>query len=188
MSKDRILNCEFKALLDKLQEYNINKEINQDVFLVNKAELTSVRVKRFISNMLIEDWKENSMMKWRKLRELVLRFPTMSEHEFLNDIMASNFYVQLPEKNNKLFYKQNDDYNNIIIRFEQNKEINYEVSECSAKLNIFMSNPAIKDFLNKRAGQLNLKRTLILCLQHCLIIYTRVHWEKLLVNFCWRKF
>lgn len=148
VSKDRILNCEFKALLDKLQEYNLSKEFKERS-LVDKAELTSIRVNKFIMNMLRDGWKEDRMIQWQKLRQLALRFPTMTEQEFSKNFIASNFYVQLPVPNDRLYYQQSEDFNNIKIRFEQNKGAKHEVSESSAKLQTIMGNSAIKEYFEK---------------------------------------
>lgn len=148
VSEDRILNREFMALLNKLQEYNLNKE-SKERSLVDKAELTSVRVNKFIMNMLRDGWKEDRMIKWQKLRQLVLRFPTMPEQEFSKDFIASNFYVQLPVPNDRLYYQQSDDFNNVKIWFEQNKDAKHEVSESNAKLNKIMGNSAIKRYFEQ---------------------------------------
>lgn len=148
VSEDRILNCEFMALLNKLQEYNLSKEIKERS-LVNKAELTSVKVNKFIINMLRDGWKEDRMIKWQKLRQLVLSFPTMPEQEFSKNFIASNFYVQLPVPNDRLYYQQSEDFNNVKIWFEQNKDAKNEVSENSAKLKIIMGNSAIKEYFER---------------------------------------
>ena len=110
---DRLLNREFIALLDKVREQS-SAQIGEGSF-ETKAALLSVRANKFINNMLREDWTDDRIEKWQQLRELVLTSPTMSEAEVSKNFVARNFYVRLPDKNNHLFYKQEEDYNNIQI-------------------------------------------------------------------------
>ena len=100
--------------------------------------------------MLREDWTDDRIEKWQQLRELVLSSPTMSDAEVAKNFVAKNFYVNLPDKNNHLFYKQEEDYNNIQIGFTKNKDLNLEVSDVAAKLKILMSIPELKDFFVKK--------------------------------------
>lgn len=145
---DRLLNKEFIALLDKIREQS-NAQIAEGSY-ENRAALLSVRANKFINNMLREDWTDDRIEKWQQLRELVLTAPTMSEAEVSKNFVAKNFYVKLPAKNNHLFYKQEEDYNNIQIGFTKNKELNLEVSAVAAKLNILMSIPKLKYFFVKK--------------------------------------
>ena len=124
--------------------------------------------------MLREDWTDERIEKWQQLRELVLTYPTMSAAEVSKNFIAKNFYVKLPAKNNHLFYRQEEDYNNIQIGFTKNKDLNLVVSEVAAKLSTLMSIPELKDFFVKKVGQLILKKTIILCRLLCLITYIKV--------------
>lgn len=148
ISNDRLLNKEFIALLDKIREQS-SVQIKEGSF-EDKAALLSVRANKFINNMLREDWTGDRIEKWQQLRELVLTSPTMSEVEVSKNFVAKNFYVRLPDKNNHLFYKQEEDYNNIQIGFTKNKDFNLEVSDIAAKLNILMSIPELKNFFEKK--------------------------------------
>lgn len=148
ISNDRLLNKEFIALLDKVREQS-SARIGEGS-LENKAALLSVRVNKFINNILREDWTDDRIEKWQRLRELVLTSPTMSADESSKNFVAKNFYVKLPTKNNRLFYRQEEDYNNIQIGFTKNKDLILEVSDIAAKLNILMSIPELKDFFMKK--------------------------------------
>lgn len=145
---DRLLNKEFIALLDKVKEQS-SVQIGEDSF-ENKAALLSVRANKFINNILREDWTDDRIEKWQQLRDLALTSPTMSEEEVSKNFVAKNFYVRLPAKNNLLFYRQEEDYNNIQIGFTKNKDLNLEVSGVASKLNILMSVPELKDFFVKK--------------------------------------
>lgn len=148
ISNDRLLNKEFIALLDKVREQS-SAQIGEGS-LENKAALLSIRANKFIKNMLREDWTDDRIEKWKRLRQLVLTSPTMSADELSKNFVAKNFYVKLPAKNNRLFYRQEEDYNNIQIGFTKNKDLILEVSDIAAKLNILMSIPELKDFFIKK--------------------------------------
>ena len=135
-------------MLDKVREQS-SVRIGEGS-LENKAALLSVRANKFINNMLREDWTDDRIEKWQQLRELVLTSPTMSEAKVSENFIAKNFYVKLPNKNNHLFYRQEEDYNNIQIGFTKNKGLNLEVSDVAAKLNILMSIPELKDFFMQK--------------------------------------
>lgn len=139
ISTDRLLNNEFIALLSKVIEQSSTQI--EDISFENKAALLYVRVNKFINNMLRKDWTDDLIEKWRQLRELALKSPTISEEEVSENFVAKNFYVRLPNQKNHLFYKQEEDYNNIQIGFTKNKDLNLEVSDAAAKLNILMSIP-----------------------------------------------
>lgn len=152
---DRLLNKEFIALLDKIKEQS-STQIEEASF-ENRASLLSVRVNKFINNMLREDWTDDRIVKWQQLRELVLRAPTMDAEQLSKNFIAKNFYVEIPEKNNHLFYRQEEDYNNIEISFTKRKNFNLEVSDVASKLNILMSIPEIKTFFIKKGWATHFK-------------------------------
>lgn len=148
ISNDRLLNKEFIALLDKVREQSNTPQIVKGS-LEEKAALLSVKANHFINNMLRGDWIVDQIKDWQQLRKLALTSPTMSEEEVSKNFVASNFYVKLPSKNNRLFYKQENDFNNIQIAFIKSKNLNSEVSDVSAKLNTLMRIPELKDHFEK---------------------------------------
>lgn len=148
VSKDRLLNKEFIALLEQIK---VDSQQNfYEGSFENKAELVSVRANKFINNMLREDWTDDRIEKWRRLRQLVLMSPTMSEDELSKNFIARNFYVKLPTKSNRLYYRQEEDYNNIQIGFKRTNDSYLEVSSASAKLDTLMQIPALKEFFIKK--------------------------------------
>ncbi len=148
VANGRLLNREFSALLDKVR-LDLEQKSAGDV-LESKGELISVRANKFINNMLREDWTDDRILKWQQLRELVLKSPTMSGDDVARNFIAKNFYVQLTDFGNNLYYKQEEDYNNVKIGFTKSRDLNLEVSENAAKLNILMSLPSLKTFFYKK--------------------------------------
>lgn len=154
---DRLLNKEFIALLDKVKDESSSLQMVEGS-LENKASLLSVRTNTAINNMLKVGWNDVQIKKWRYLRKLVMQSPTMSTDEVANNYVASNFYVKLPTKNNRLFYKQEGDYSNIQVGFTKNKDLNLEVSDVAAKLNTFMKIPGLKDYFEKEGWTTNFEK------------------------------
>lgn len=145
---ERLLNREFVALMN-----NVKKQIESktsDRSFENGAVLASARSNKFISNMIKDDWNENKIKEWKLLRELVLKSPTMSEDEALRNLIAKNFYVKLPQRNNCLFYNQEEDYYNVQIDFSENSRLPLKVSDAAAKLNAFMSITKLKEMFVKK--------------------------------------
>lgn len=137
VSYGRLLNPEFKNILESIKDRQIKKiEVSS---LENAASLTSVRVNTFITNLMREDWTEERIRKWKNLRELVLKNPTLSINEIQRNFMARNFYVRLPQKGSVLYYKQNGDYSDIQVSFAASPEFPYQVSENGARLRQLMS-------------------------------------------------
>ena len=112
-----------------------------------EANLLSVRTNMHIHQM-IGDWTGERMEKWKRLRKLVLRYPTVNMSALSTDerFIASNFYVRLPQKNNELYYNQQEDYSSISVSFEKNNKFPFAVSAESAKLDKLMQNPDIKKY------------------------------------------
>lgn len=145
IQNDRLLNKEFIALLDKVREQQKNLGIVKGS-LEDKAALLSIKANKYINNMLRDNWTDDKMEKWQQLRELVLKSPTISEAEVSGNLAAKNFYVELLEKNNRLFYSQKEDYSMIQIGFTKKSNLNLEVSDVASKLNILMSISELKTF------------------------------------------
>jgi len=86
---------------------------------------------------------------WQFLRIQSLKLPVLSAEEIVNDSVIYNFYVELPEKGNKLFYNQEEDYSKVQVGFEKTKELPLTVSAEAAKLDRLMTVPFIRDHFIK---------------------------------------
>lgn len=148
VTNNRLLNPEFVALLKKVKvALQKQAEVN---LIANKAELVSIRANKFIKNMINDNWNNDRMRKWIELRRISLAAPTMTEEELQKNFIASNFYVKLPKSNNKLYYKQEGDYSNVQVGFIKSTNLNLEVSEAAAKLNLLMSDPELRNFFEQK--------------------------------------
>ena len=145
----RTFNYEFIKLMHKVDASHRSTEAST---AENAGNLVSVRANKFIKNMLRENWTDERIDEWKKLRELVLRFPTVSKAQLTakDGFIVSNFYISLPSHSNVLFYNQQDDYNNIEISFIQDRKYPFSVSEGSAKLTKLMQIPEIKVYFESK--------------------------------------
>ncbi|MDE7122421.1 MAG: hypothetical protein K2O42_09720 [Oscillospiraceae bacterium] len=112
----RILNHEFITLVDKIKD--IQKKTQLMETFKDKAELASTRASMKIDHMLNHEWTKTTMKTWAALRQFVMQHPTASEKEALVNPVYRN-YVKLPEKNNVLYYTQDEDFHEISIFFTQ---------------------------------------------------------------------
>ena len=116
----RVFNYEFMALVEAVKKYG--EKSPEIASLENRAILSSCKVNKHIRNFLSDNWDNGKIRQWHELRELVLTCPTVSKEDASNNFKIKNFYVELPEKNNYLFYRQEEDYNNVSVSFVKNKE------------------------------------------------------------------
>lgn len=144
VSDRRILNREFSALLEKVRESNYKSpEISS---LEAKAALKSIRVNKYTRNMLKEEWNDPQIDRWKKLRELVIKHPTMSKEEVAKNFVACNYYIELPAPANRVYFKQEEDFNKITVSFTRNVNYNKSVSAEGSKLTQLMEIPYLYSF------------------------------------------
>lgn len=133
--KQNKLNPEFQALLNEALKNPYKSD--RELLLKNQAEglcdNTHSRIITYVSNGR-NGWNEDAMEEWQKIREYVLRHPTLSREEYrMCDDLFKPLYIELPRKSNKVWFKREKDYRKIEISFTSQKD--YEcVSEDSANL------------------------------------------------------
>lgn len=143
----RIFNPEFIALVDAVKKQGIKTP--EIISLEDSASLRAVRVNKEIKNMLNNDWSEANIKKWKALRALVLTHPTISEEEAEKNFIIRNFYVQLPKPANSYFYYQQEDYNNVSISFNPDKDHVMKVSEEGTKLQHMLRIPGVRELFQR---------------------------------------
>lgn len=143
----RMLNKEVEALLDCVRRSKGNKspEMRSPE---NEAALISSRVNKDIRNMLEEEWDDKRIEKWRTLRELSLKSPTISKEDV--GFIESNYYIQLPSPDNKYYYCQEGDFNNITVSFTADSQHRSVVSANGTRLPELMQFPEIKAFFEEQ--------------------------------------
>jgi hypothetical protein len=150
-----VLN-EFKALVKSSRE-KIQQENNKNSKLKNIANATNRKVHAKIRKFISPDWnwKEKQKEEWENLREMCLRFPTISETEIdkynLNRIL--DLYIELPKENDKYYFSLNNDdeyndYQNVEIDFDKN--IGSEISFSSVRLNELLKISGVESFFKTK--------------------------------------
>ncbi len=141
---DRMFNQEFTSLVNALQEKKtLQKDLQNDEYK-NEAQLKSIRANKYINSMLREAWTDDRIDRWKQLRDMVLKYPTISNMEFDEKGIAYNFYIKMPNQSNRFYYTQEEDFNNIEVFFTPEKGA-WEASAESSKLSSLMK----IDFLRK---------------------------------------
>lgn len=140
----RIFNPEFMALVDAIKQYGVKEP--EDINLEHLASIKSERVSREINSMLNNDWNIDKIKRWQTLRDLVLRLPTASNEVAASNFIIKNFYVELPEKSDHLYYCQDEDYNNVSVSFTKVDEHTNIVSKAEAKLLDMLLIPGVKEY------------------------------------------
>ncbi len=131
----RVFNYEFIALVEAIKAYG--EKCPEVASLENLASLRSVRVNKEIRNILSNAWNDEKIKKWGELRELVLKYPTASKETAAQNFIIKNFYVELPEKRNYLFYRQEEDFNNVSVSFTRDEgmvKLDFDAKEIAERV------------------------------------------------------
>lgn len=153
----RMLNPEFESLYKYIVDYETVTS-SRDTELKNKAGIIAERTNRHIRNMLHEGWTSERIEEWNLLRAMALKNPCFSDADARTDFAVGNFYVQLPEKNNVLFYRQEEDFNKVTVSFEKSKDTPLTVSAEAAKLDRFMEVPLIRKHFEKEGYAIDFEK------------------------------
>lgn len=144
-------NKEFVALVDRIkkdtefQEENI-KDYSEDT-LRNAAVTRSYKTFRDIEFMLESNWSKHTMDKWKKIRDFVIKSPTLSVVEAEKSDVGANYYIRVPILANKLYFKEKSDFQDLEISFTPAKGFR-ELSESKAKLDSIMKYEPLAKFFD----------------------------------------
>lgn len=143
----RSFNPEFLALINKIKEVGAKTPENES--LEYEASLRSVRVNKEMKNILNNDWTEAKVNKWKDLRKLVLVTPTGSAKQASKNFVIKNYYIHQPEKANKYYYSQEEDFNNVSVSFTKDSDHTLKVSEEGTKLKEMLRIPGVKELFDE---------------------------------------
>ncbi len=153
IDENDLLNPEFKALLNRINEKKNNATDDEQKF-INQAETKSAEALNRILHYVTDGragWSENAITEWQSIRKFVLSHPTMSENEFLQtETLYQPFYIKLPTKSNKVFFKQTGDFQDVSIAFKDSPDMQC-VSAENARLDVFLNIEFINEMF-KREG------------------------------------
>lgn len=163
----KILSPEMKAFV-KLVEEMKPKYNEEDLKILNKAERISSRGKNHIMKMLSRTWTQKSMELWKELREVVLKYPTASTKEALDNSVIRNLYIQGYNNLNSYLYAQKGDFSDVVIDFENDKYVFEksnrcidrkvsEVSEVEARLGELLQYRGLKEYFEAKGFAIDFK-------------------------------
>ena len=95
---------------------------------------------------MLNNWNELNIKKWKELRQIVLKFPTILEQEAKQNIIFSYFYAKLPQKDNRMFFQQENDFRDIKVFSVNNLPPKYQIlDEQGSKLCDLLKIHGVKD-------------------------------------------
>lgn len=146
-----LLNPEFEALIKSIGQSKIIDKSEQNLIDegIEKSEEALTKIMKYVQEGRY-GWDENAMEQWQQIRHWVMQHPTLSREEYNNcDDLYQPFYIALPRKENKVWYKRTGDFRTIDdISFVPKND--YEcVSAEAARLEKFPYLPGIKKLFEK---------------------------------------
>lgn len=149
--KKNLLNPEFEALIKSIGQSKIIDKSEQNLIDegIEKSEEALTKIMKYVQEGRY-GWDENAMEQWQQIRHWVMQHPTLSREEYNNcDDLYQPFYIALPRKENKVWYKRTGDFRTIDdISFVPKND--YEcVSAEAARLEKFPYLPGIKKLFEK---------------------------------------
>ncbi|MDE6708655.1 MAG: hypothetical protein K2K06_11555, partial [Oscillospiraceae bacterium] len=148
VTNKRILNYEFLALVNKIKDMQKTISIDEITELENKAKRVSNRASVQIDYMLNHEWTESMMKTWIELRQFVIKNPTISKKEILSN-RYTNYYVELPKKNNVLYYTQSKDFHEVSVYFQQKSDTQILNSENTRLIRLMKWQTLFKYFISQ---------------------------------------
>lgn len=155
LCENRIFNREYIAFSNALEKYKTKQPIGCN--LIYAAELTSIKANKWIQRFISEDWNDTTMKQWRNFREITLTGPTVDEERRNSDYAVRNFYIELPEVGNAVYYNQEEDYNQVNISFVPNKNTPFVESEESCNLTKLMKYSRLRKLFEEKGYAVSFK-------------------------------
>lgn len=157
--ENKVVNKEFEKILECAKERNKQIYETNDGFM-NRNLLKCERSYNFINSLLNDKWSDDSIENWKKLREIVLKYPTLNElpRDVISTNIVNNFYLELPDENSRVFYSQKDDFKDVELSLKKNEKCRNEISEQDVKLDYLMKLPYLKKMFEKKGFATEFKK------------------------------
>lgn len=144
----RMVNPEFAEIINEGKEYGVDSSADSLIRIENQANGASLK-SMLIINKLRYNWDEKNINLWKRLREQVLKHPTIDKHEIEKNLNYKSIYLQAPEKTSGYSYSQEGDYQkNIMVKFDDSMP--QKVSEEAARLKEILEIPGIKAYFEEK--------------------------------------
>lgn len=144
----RMVNPEFGEIINEGKEYGVDSSADSLIRIENQANGASLK-SMLIINKLRYNWDEKNINLWKRLREQVLKHPTIDKHEIEKNLNYKSIYLQAPKKISGYSYSQEGDYQkNITVKFDGS--LPQKVSEEEARLQEILEIPGIKAYFEEK--------------------------------------
>lgn len=144
----RMVNPEFAEIINEGKEYGVDSSADSLIRIENQANGASLK-SMLIINKLRYNWDEKNINLWKRLREQVLKHPTIDKHEIEKNLNYKSIYLQAPKKISGYSYSQEGDYQkNITVKFDGS--LPQKVSEEEARLQEILEIPGIKAYFEEK--------------------------------------
>ena len=89
-----------------------------------QAERISMETRNHIFEVLSNDWTESIIDYWKRLRDMVLKYPTVDEKMYQKDILFMEYYIHNTHCTdyNSYFFHEYNDFAKVNVFFEESKE------------------------------------------------------------------
>lgn len=155
--KDRLMNPEFKKIIELSNvkpEYDVSA-----IIALNKAVESNIRVEARLNQILSDNrtiWGEEDRRQWKLLREVVLKYPTISL-EKANELVKipglesiKDFYIFQNEGRKIAYYMFNKDTTKNPILFGSNQEPGYiKIDAEGSRLRQLLSEYSVRKHFEK---------------------------------------
>ena len=148
LCNDRIFNREYIEFANTLEKYRTKTPLESN--LEYAAELTSTKSNKWIQKFISDDWDDTTMKHWKHFREITITNPTVSEERRNEDYAIRNFYIELPEEGNVVYFNQEEDYNQVKVSFIPDKKTPFVESEDSCNLTRIMKYSKLKELFESK--------------------------------------
>lgn len=147
------LPLEAQKLFDNLQEKIKTPKPVQNDMIINKANYISDQGHKYIKGLLARNWSDDDIALWKQLREVVLKYPTITEKKLkelekpVRQIIKEFYFLHNKEH---YFYTNEGDFKEVNVYFDEPNALCYQVSQSNARLDVLLKNPLIKKFFEDK--------------------------------------
>ncbi len=155
-------NPEFISLVQAFKNRLTNPNTGEDIEKFenetsDKSKKSNIEIKILLNNIFNKNHptfiKEIYIKRWQKLREFLLKYPTINENEIINitdNNIASSLYTKFAKPINAYSFSQTGDFEDTYVFLDKNQNDTTKLSAESSGLTKLMQIPGLKNhFINQ---------------------------------------
>ena len=155
-------NPEFISLVQAFKNRLTNPNTGEDIEKFenetsDKSKKSNIEIKILLNNIFNKNHptfiKEIYIKRWQKLRDFLLKYPTINENEIINitdNNIASSLYTKFAKPINAYSFSQTGDFEDTYVFLDKNQNDTTKLSAESSGLTKLMQIPGLKNhFINQ---------------------------------------